>query len=62
MRGERDCIEQVAPRAERDGRGEEALKAIDAEVKARVSEAAEFAQASPEPDASELWTDILVEG
>ena len=26
-----------------------------------VLEAAEFAQTSPEPDPSELWTDILVE-
>ncbi len=44
------------------GVDEDALKEIDAEVKARVNDAAEFAQASPEPDESELWTDILVEG
>jgi pyruvate dehydrogenase E1 component alpha subunit len=30
-------------------------------VKDIVAEAAEFAQASPEPDPSELWTDVLVE-
>ena len=40
---------------------EEALKEIDREVKARVTEAAEFAQQSPEPDASELYTDVLVD-
>ncbi len=40
---------------------EEALKAIDREVKAIVSEATEFAQQSPEPDPSELWTDVLLE-
>jgi len=27
-----------------------------------VTEAAEFAQHSPEPDPSELYTDVLVEG
>ncbi len=44
------------------GVGEDALKQIDTDVKARVNDAAEFAQTSPEPDATELWTDILVEG
>ena len=40
---------------------EEDLKAIDKEVKAIVNEAAEFSKASPEPDPSELYTDVLVE-
>lgn len=40
---------------------EAALKEIDREVKAIVSEAADFAQTSPEPDPSELWTDVLIE-
>ncbi|MEQ8441792.1 MAG: pyruvate dehydrogenase (acetyl-transferring) E1 component subunit alpha [Alphaproteobacteria bacterium] len=40
---------------------EEELKEIDKEVKAIVSDAAEFSQTSPEPDPSELWTDILIE-
>lgn len=40
---------------------EDGLKAIDKELKSIVSEAAEFAQTSPEPDPSELYTDILVE-
>ena len=30
-------------------------------MKAIVSEAADFAQTSPEPDPSELWTDVYVE-
>ena len=34
---------------------------IDREVKTRVTEAAEFAQQSPEPDASELYTDVLAD-
>ena len=40
---------------------EAALKAIDKEIKAIVSDSAEFAQTSPEPDPSELWTDVLVD-
>ena len=37
------------------------LKDIDKDIKAIVTAAAEFAQASEEPDPSELFTDILVE-
>ncbi|MGV9006155.1 MAG: pyruvate dehydrogenase (acetyl-transferring) E1 component subunit alpha [Brevundimonas sp.] len=37
------------------------LKAIDAEIKAIVAEAVQFAQESPEPDPSELYTDVYVE-
>jgi pyruvate dehydrogenase E1 component alpha subunit len=37
------------------------LKEMDKEVRAIVVEAAEFAQESPEPDPSELYTDVLVE-
>jgi len=39
---------------------EATLKAIDDEVKAIVQDAADFAQASPEPDPKELWTDVLL--
>ena len=62
MRSERDCIESVRHRLMELGVEEDALKTIDNQIKARVNEAAEFAQASPEPAESELWTDILVEG
>ncbi len=61
MRSERDCIENVRHRLTEMGVDEEALKDVDTQIKARVNEAAEFAQASPEPAESELWTDILVE-
>jgi len=40
---------------------EDDLKDIDKEVKAVIKEAAEFAQNSPEPDAAELYTDVLLE-
>jgi pyruvate dehydrogenase E1 component alpha subunit len=37
------------------------LKGIDRDIRSVVTEAADFAQSSPEPDPSELYTDILVE-
>ena len=61
MREEHDCIEQARRVLMELGADEGALKAIDAKVRARVNEAAEFAQASPEPDERELWTDVLLE-
>ena len=41
--------------------GEDELKAIDAEIRAIVNEAADFATHDPEPDPAELWTDVLYE-
>ena len=38
-----------------------ALKAIDAEVRRVVADAAEFARTAPEPEPSELYTDVYVE-
>jgi pyruvate dehydrogenase E1 component alpha subunit len=40
---------------------EEELKAIDKEIKDIVVAAAKYAEEAPEPDASELHTDVLVE-
>lgn len=37
---------------------EDAIKAIDREVKEIVNDSAQFAQDSPEPDEAELWTDV----
>lgn len=60
MRAEHDPIDQVKKRLlDGDYCTEDDLKEIDREVKAIVTEAAEFAQNSPEPDAAELWTDVL---
>ena len=61
MRGERDCIEHARHQLLELGLEEDALKQVDAAIKARIAEAAEFAQASPEPAESELWTDVLLE-
>jgi pyruvate dehydrogenase E1 component alpha subunit len=38
-----------------------AMKAIDAEVRRIVADAAEFARTTPEPDPAELYTDVYVE-
>jgi pyruvate dehydrogenase E1 component alpha subunit len=62
VRAERDPIDRVR-QALLDGghASEDDLKAVDAEIKAIVTEAAEFAQQSPEPNASELYTDVLAD-
>jgi len=41
---------------------EDELKTIEVQVRQTVQEATDFATQSPEPDPSELWTDILIEG
>jgi pyruvate dehydrogenase E1 component alpha subunit len=62
MRSEHDPIEQVKARlAEKKWASEDDLKAIDKEVRDIVADAADFAQSDPEPDVSELYTDIYVE-
>ncbi|RYE10262.1 MAG: pyruvate dehydrogenase (acetyl-transferring) E1 component subunit alpha [Hyphomicrobiales bacterium] len=59
MRAERDPIEQVKSRIlEKRFGTEESLKAIETEIRAIVTEAADFATSDPEPAPSELWTDI----
>jgi pyruvate dehydrogenase E1 component alpha subunit len=43
------------------GASEDEFKALDKEIRAIVNEAADFAESSPEPELSELYTDVLVE-
>ncbi|WP_421728889.1 pyruvate dehydrogenase (acetyl-transferring) E1 component subunit alpha [Brevundimonas sp.] len=57
----RDPIDHVKMLLDEAGAKEDELKAIDAEIKAIVAEAVQFAQESPEPDPSELYTDVYVE-
>ncbi len=62
VRKTRDPIDHVAARLEAEGWADEAaLKAIDAEVRKIVADAAEYARSSPEPDPKELYTDVYVE-
>ena len=61
MRAERDPIEQVRLRLlKKKWASEEDLKAIDKEVRDIVADATDFAQNDPEPDVSELYTDVLL--
>lgn len=61
MRSEHDPIEQVKQRLiEKGWATEEELKEIDKDVRDIVADSADFAQNDPEPDASELYTDILL--
>ena len=62
MRTQHDCIENARRRLEELGVDEKTVKTIDDDIKATVQEAADFAQSSPEPDESELYTDVLLEG
>jgi pyruvate dehydrogenase E1 component alpha subunit len=60
MREHRDPIELARKRIlERDIADENKLKDIDREVRGVINEAAEFATQAPEPDASELYTDVV---
>jgi pyruvate dehydrogenase E1 component alpha subunit len=61
MRSEHDPIEQVRARLlEKGWSTEDELKAVDKDVRDIVADSADFAQADPEPDVSELYTDILL--
>ena len=61
MRSEHDPIEQVRARLlEKKWASEDELKQIDKEVRDIVADSADFAQSDPEPDVSELYTDILI--
>jgi pyruvate dehydrogenase E1 component alpha subunit len=60
VRTEQDPIEQVRARLlQKKWASEDDLKKVDAEVRDVVNEAAEFATNDPEPDPSELYTDVL---
>ena len=61
MRQEHDPIDMVRKRLSDAGVEDDRLKAIDREIKDIITDAADFAQSSPEPDPSELFTDVLVE-
>ncbi len=59
MREEHDPIDGLRKLIiENKAAEEDAIKEIDKEVRSTINEAAQFAQESPEPDESELWTDV----
>jgi pyruvate dehydrogenase E1 component alpha subunit len=62
VRSERDPIDRARQYVlEAKATDEEGLKRIDSDIKKLISNAADYAQESPEPEISELYTDILVE-
>jgi pyruvate dehydrogenase E1 component alpha subunit len=60
VREKSDPIEGIKKDLAKAGLDEEALKDIDKDIRRIVSEAADFAESSPEPEAPELYTDVLV--
>jgi pyruvate dehydrogenase E1 component alpha subunit len=62
MREERDAIEHVRQLILVGKHAtEDDLKAIDKDIKSIINKAADFAKESPEPELSELWTDIYAD-
>jgi pyruvate dehydrogenase E1 component alpha subunit len=61
VREKRDPIEHLKAELIELGVTEASLKEIDKRVRTSVGQAADFAESSPEPDADELYTDVLVE-
>ena len=61
VREKSDPIEHAKRELEALGVKEDELKKVDSDIKRIVVEAADFAEQSPEPEPSELYTDILVE-
>lgn len=61
VREKSDPIEAIKKDLEAAGVSAEDMKATDKEIKAIITESADFAESSPEPDPDELYTDVLVE-
>jgi pyruvate dehydrogenase E1 component alpha subunit len=61
MRDKSDPIEGAKAYLLKAGVGEDEIKKIDQDIRKIVGEAADFAESSPEPEAGELYTDVLVE-
>ena len=62
MREERDTITNLRDRLiEHNVLKEDAFRTMDKEIREVVAEAADFAQNSPEPDPSELYTDVYID-
>jgi pyruvate dehydrogenase E1 component alpha subunit len=61
MKEHHDPIDALKKLLIAKGKTEDELKDIDKRIRATVSEAADFAESSPEPEPRELYTDVLVE-
>ena len=61
MRENHDPIDAAKAELLKRGMAEERIKEVDKQIRSKVNEAADFAENSPEPDMTELYTDVLVE-
>ena len=61
MREKHDPIDAAKAELLARGVAEDRIKDIDKRIRAAVGEAADFAENSPEPEMTELYTDVLVE-
>ena len=61
VKTKRDPIDHIKTMLQQAGVAEDEIKALDNAVKAIVLEAVSFAQESPEPDPSELYTEVYLE-
>ncbi|WP_088310858.1 pyruvate dehydrogenase (acetyl-transferring) E1 component subunit alpha [Novosphingobium sp. B 225] len=61
MRDKHDPIDAAKAELLSRGVAEDKLKDIDKRIRAQVSESADFAENSPEPEMHDLYTDVLVE-
>ncbi|WP_226793377.1 pyruvate dehydrogenase (acetyl-transferring) E1 component subunit alpha [Altererythrobacter sp. CC-YST694] len=60
VREKKDPIDHAKAELLERGISEDRLKEIEKVIRAQVAEAADFAENSPEPEANELYTDVLV--
>ncbi|MGB7406766.1 MAG: pyruvate dehydrogenase (acetyl-transferring) E1 component subunit alpha [Pacificimonas sp.] len=60
VRTTRDPIEAAKAQLLEMGETEDRLKELEKEIRAEISEAADFAEQTPEPELKELYTDVLV--
>ncbi|KRB86624.1 pyruvate dehydrogenase (acetyl-transferring) E1 component subunit alpha [Sphingomonas sp. Root710] len=60
VRDKSDPIDHLKRELEAAGVTEDELKTLEKEIRTIVTEAADFAEQSPEPEAGELYTDVLV--
>ena len=61
VREKSDPIERMKVLLAEQGIKEDQLKSVEQETRKLVAEAADFAESTPEPDPTELYTDVLVE-
>ena len=61
VRDKSDPIDHLAKILADKGVGEDELKTLDKDIRKIVADSAAFAEESPEPEASELYTDVLVD-